>query len=372
MASLGRRILWTVLGILAIALAALAFALSHEEDCGPASALAPGAATMKAVVRRCYGPPEVLALEDVEKPVPAAGQVLVKVRAAALNPLDWHYMRAEPYLMRLETGFGAPKNPRLGVDFAGVVEAVGPGVTKYKPGDAVFGGRFGALAEYVTVAEDGNFARMPAVAGFEEAAGVNVAAVTALQALRDAAHVKPGQSVLINGASGGVGSFAVQIAKSMGAEVTGVSSTRNLELVRSLGADHVIDYTQADFTRGHRRYDVILDNVANRGVLEVRRVLEPHGRHVVIGGGGTDANPWFGAFALPLKGMVVSWFVEQDVGKFFLSHASSEDLAALAGLMQSGAIRTVIDRRYPLADVADAVRYLETGRARGKVIVTMP
>jgi NADPH:quinone reductase-like Zn-dependent oxidoreductase len=327
---------------------------------------------MKAVVRRCYGPPEVLALEDVEKPVPAAGQVLVKVRAAALNPLDWHYMRAEPYLIRLEAGIGAPKNPRLGVDFAGVVESVGPGVTKYKPGDAVFGGRFGALAEYLAVAEDGNVARMPANLGFEEAAGINVAAVTALQALRDAADVKPGRSVLINGASGGVGSFAVQIAKSMGAEVTGVSSTRNLELVRSLGADRVIDYTQADFTRDDRRYDVILDNVANRGVLEVRRVLEPHGRHVVIGGGGTDANPWFGAFALPLKGMFVSWFVEQDVGMFFLSHASSEDLAALAGLVQSGAVRTVIDRRYPLAEVADAMRYLETGRARGKVIVTIP
>lgn len=372
MPSLRRRILWSVLGVLALAILAFAYVLGHEKPCGPVAASAPAAATMKAVVRRCYGPPDVLAIEEVAKPVVADGQLLVKVRAAALNPLDWHYMRAEPYLMRVETGFGAPKDPRLGVDFAGVVEAVGPGVTKYRPGDAVFGGKFGALAEYVAVAEDGNIARMPTVASFEQAAGVNVAAVTALQALRDAADIRPGQSVLINGASGGVGSFAVQIAKSMGAEVTGVSSARNLELVRSLGADHVIDYTRADFTRGGRRYDVVLDNVANRGVLEVRRALEPQGRHVVIGGGGTDANPWFGAFSVPIKGMVVSWFVEEDVGMFFLSHASSDDLATLAGLMQSGAVTTVIDRRYPLAQTAEAMRYLETGRARGKVIVTMP
>ena len=371
MASLRRRILWSVLGVLALAVIALAYVLAHEKPCEPGAALAAEIVTMKAVVRRCYGPPEVLALEDVEKPTAAEDEVLVKVRAAGLNPLDWHYMRAEPYLMRLETGFGTPKSPRLGVDFAGVVESVGPGVTKYKPGDAVFGGKFGALAEFVAVAEDGSIARMPANVGFEEAAGVNVAAVTALQALRDRAGVKAGQSVLINGASGGVGSFAVQIAKSMGAEVTGVSSSRNLELVRSLGADHAIDYTKSDFTEGDRMYDVVIDNVANRSILEVRRVLAPHGKHLLIGGGGTDANPWFGAFTAPLKGMVVSWFVDQDIG-MFLSHGSGGDLAALAGLMEAGTLTTVIDRRYPLAQTAEAMRYLETGRARGKVIVTMP
>ena len=371
MASLPRRILWSLLGLVAIAIIVLAYTLGHEKPCEPGPAIAPGAVTMKAIVRRCYGPPEVLALEDVEKPVPANGQVLVKVRAAGLNPLDWHYMRGEPYLMRMESGFGAPASPRLGVDFAGVVEAVGQGVTKFKPGDAVFGGKFGALAEYVTVAEDGSIARMPAAAGFEQAAGVNVAAVTALQALRDRADVKAGQSVLINGASGGVGSFAVQIAKSMGATVTGVSSTRNLALVSSLGADHTIDYTEADFTEGDRRYDVVIDNVANRGILEVRRILSPQGKHLLIGGGGTDANPWYGAFMAPLRAMFVSWFVDQDIG-MFLSHGSGADLATLAGLMQSGSVRTVIDRRYPLADTADAMRYLETGRARGKVIVTMP
>jgi NADPH:quinone reductase-like Zn-dependent oxidoreductase len=369
--SLGRRILWSVLGAVALLLVAAAYVLSHERPCGPAATLAPGAATMKAVVRRCYGTPDVLAIEDVEKPVAAEGQVLVKVRAAGLNPLDWHYMRAEPYLMRVETGFGAPKNVRLGVDFAGVVEAAGAGVTRYAPGDAVFGGKFGALAEYVAVAEDASIARMPANVSFEQAAGANVAGVTALQALRDRAGVKAGQAVLVNGASGGVGSFAVQIAKSMGADVTGVSSTRNLELVRSLGADHLVDYTKADFTQGDRRYDVVMDNVANRGILEVRRVLKPQGKYLLIGGGGPDANPWFGPFAAPFRAMVVSWFVDQDLG-MFLSQGNGEDLAALARLMQSGAVRTVIDRRYPLAETAAAMRYLETGRARGKVIITMP
>ena len=371
MTSLRRRILWSVLAVLALAVVALAYALSHETACAPAPALAAGAATMKAVVRRCYGPPNVLALEDVEKPVPEDDQLLVRVRAAGINPLDWHYMRAKPYLMRLEAGFGTPKNPRLGVDFAGVVEAVGSGVTKYKPGDEVFGGKWGALAEYITIAEDGQLARKPANVSLEQAAGVNIAALTALQALRDRGGLKSGQSILINGASGGVGTFAVQIAKAMGAEVTGVCSTRNLELVRSLGADHVIDYTREDFTQGDRRYDVVLDNVGNRAVLEVRRVLEPQGKYLLIGGGGPDANPWVGPFIGPVKAMFVSWFVDQDMG-MFLSHGSGEDLATLAGMMQSGAVTPVVDRRYELAETAEAMRYLETGRARGKVIVTIP
>ncbi len=216
--------------------------------------------------------------KTIEKPTLEDDQVLVKVRAASINPLDWHYMRGTPYLMRMESGFGAPANPRLGVDFAGMVESVGAGVTQFKPGDEVFGGKFGALAEYVAVTEDGSIAAKPTNLSFEQAAAVNIAALTALQALRDRAGLKPGQKVLINGASGGVGTFAVQIAKSLGAEVTGVCSTRNVELVRSLGADHVIDYTKEDFTRGGRQYDVVLDNVANRGVLEVRRVLKPQGK----------------------------------------------------------------------------------------------
>jgi NADPH:quinone reductase-like Zn-dependent oxidoreductase len=371
MASLRRRIIGSILGVLALGIAAFAIALSHESPCGPAPALEPGAATMKAVVRRCYGGPEVLALETIGKPALPDDWLLVKVRAASVNPADWHFIRGEPYLIRLDFGFGAPKNPRVGIDFAGVVESVGKDVTKYRPGDEVFGGANGALGEYVTVAETGNVARKTAALSFEEAAAVNVAGLTSLQTLRDRAGLRPGQRILINGASGGVGTFAVQIAKSMGADVTAVCSTRNVELVRSLGADRVIDYTREDFTKGTARYDVIMDNVANRGILEMRRVLRPDGKLIIIGGGGPDASPWIGAFWAPLKAAVVSWFVDQDMG-IFLSHGSGADLAALAAMAEAGTLRPVIDRRYAFAETAEAMRYLETGRARGKVIVTLP
>ncbi|MGQ0429425.1 MAG: NAD(P)-dependent alcohol dehydrogenase [Gammaproteobacteria bacterium] len=325
---------------------------------------------MKAVVRRCYGPPDVLAFEEIEKPTPADNQLLVRVHAASVNPADWHYVRGEPYLMRLDAGFGAPKNPRVGIDFAGTVEAVGKNVTRYQPGDEVFGGGNGSLAEFIVIKEVGNLTRKPANISFEEAAAVNVGALTSLQALRDGGMVKPGQKVLINGSSGGVGTYAVQLAKWMGAEVTAVCSTRNVELVRSLGADHVIDYTQEDFTQGTERYDVVMDNVVNRPLLEIRRILKPQGKYLVIGGGGPDTDPWIGAFKAPVKAMVISWFVEQEM-KFFLSHGSAEDLGMLAGLLESGKIRSVIDRRYPLVEAAEAMRYLEAGRARGKVIVTV-
>lgn len=370
MATLRRRITLTVLAVLALAIAVFAYALSHESACEPAPALAPGTATMKAVVRRCYGPPEVLAVEMIEKPVPADDQLLVKVHAASVNPVDWHYVRGEPYIMRLGGGFGAPASPRVGTDFAGTVEAVGKDVTRFKPGDEVFGGRSGALAEYITITESGNLALKPAGISFEQAAAVNVAGLTALQTLRDRAALEPGQKVLVNGASGGVGTFAVQIAKSLGAEVTGVSSTRNLALVRSLGADHVIDYTRDDFTLEDTQYDVVMDNVANRGILEVRRVLKPEGKLILIGGGGPDANPWYGALKAPIKALFVSWFVDQDMG-MFVSHHSGEDLATLAKLMEEGKVLPVIDRTYPFAETVEAMTYLETGRARGKVVVVM-
>jgi len=371
MVSRRRRILGWVLGILVLSIAAFAWSLSHESACEPAPALAPGVATMKAVVRRCYGPPDVLAVEDVAMPVPADDQLLVKVRAASVNPADWHFVRGEPYIIRLGYGFGAPEDPRIGIDFAGTVVSVGKGVTKFRPGDEVFGGRTGALAEYLVILEGGNLARKPANVSFEQAAGVNVAGLTALQTLRDRAAVQPGQKVLINGASGGVGTFAVQIAQVLGAEVTGVSSGRNVELVRALGADHVIDYTREDFTRGATRFDVIMDNVVNRGILEMRRVLAPNGKLILIGGGGIDANPWYGAFKAPIKALFVSWFVDQDMA-MFISHHSGEDLATLAGWMEAGKVTPVIDRTFPFAEAAAAMRYLETGRARGKVIVTMP
>jgi NADPH:quinone reductase-like Zn-dependent oxidoreductase len=370
MARIIRRIAAGIGLLVAMGLAALAIALSYDSRCGAPPAIAEGATTMKAAVRRCYGPPDVLAVEDIERPVYADNQMLVKVHAAALNPLDWHELRGTPYIMRIGAGFGAPKVARLGIDFSGTVEAVGKKVTRYKPGDEIFGGRSGALAEYVAVTETGSIAHKPANITHEQAAGVYVAALTAIQTLRDRAAIQPGQKVLINGASGGVGTLAVQIAKALGAEVTGVCSTRNIELVRSLGADHVIDYTAEDFTQSGERYDVIMDNVANRPILDIRRVLAPHGKYLVIGGGGPEANPWIGALKAPIKAWFISLFVDQDLA-FFLSHASTADVVAVAGLIEEGKVVPVVDREYPLAQIEDAMRYLETGRARGKVVVTM-
>jgi NADPH:quinone reductase-like Zn-dependent oxidoreductase len=238
---------------------------------------------MKGIVHRCYGSPDVVRYEDLSKPTPMDDEVLVRVRAASVNPLDWHYLEGTPYLVRIDGGFGKPENPRLGVDFAGTVEAVGSKITRFKPGDAVFGGKFGAFAQYVTVREERAIAAKPDNISFEQAASAPIAALTALQALRDKGHIRAGQKVLINGASGGVGTFAVQIAKSLGAEVTGVCSTKNVDLVRSLGADHVIDYTREDFTKGAERYDLIVDNVGTHSVLEYKRVLKPAGLYVMIG-----------------------------------------------------------------------------------------
>src|SRR6187399_2603312 len=245
---------------------------------------------MKAIVYCDYGVAN-LKLEEIEKPAPSDDQILVKVRAASINPYDWHFVEGTPYLMRaMGVGLRKPKDTRLGVDFAGTVEAVGKNVTKFKPGDEVFGGRNGAFSEYVCVREPRAVAVKPPNITFEQAASVPIAAITALQGVRDKGKVQPGQKVLINGASGGVGTFAVQIAKSFGADVTGVCSTRNLDMVRSLGADHVIDYTKEDFTKGDQRYDVILDNVPNHSLSECRHVLNPTGKYVMIGGGGPNDN----------------------------------------------------------------------------------
>jgi NADPH:quinone reductase-like Zn-dependent oxidoreductase len=368
--TLGKKITTAILLLVAAAVAWLAFTLSHDAACGPAPALSRDAKLMKAVVRRCYGPPDVLRLEDIEKPTPADNQVLIRIRAAAVNPFDWHYMRGKPYLMRIDAGFGTPKNPRLGVDYSGTIEAVGSNVSRFKPGDDVFGGKFGALAEYVTAAEDGQIALKPANLTFEQAAAVNMAAITALQALRDRGKIQPGQKVLINGASGGVGTFAVQIAKSFGAEVTGVSSTRNVQMVRSIGADHVIDYTREDFTQGDQRYDVILDNIGNRPLLDIRRVLKPKGKYILIGGGGPDAGPWIGPLIGPIKALVLSRFVSQDMG-MMMAEVSQQDLAILSELLQAGKVTPVIDRSYKLSETAEAIRYLEEGHARGKVVIDL-
>ena len=323
---------------------------------------------VKAIVHCDYGLADVLKLENIEKPFAGEGQILVRVRAASVNPLDWHYMRGTPYVMRLSTGLRRPSEIRLGVDYAGTVEAIGPGVTRFKPGDEVFGARTGAFGEYVTAKADGSVALKPASLSFEQAAAAPVAAVTALQGLRQGG-AGPGKRVLINGASGGVGTFAVQIAKTQGAHVTGVCSTRNIELVRSLGADEVIDYTKQDYTNAGVKYDMILDNVGNHGILENRRALTPEGKFVLIGGGGPDNGHWIGPMINPVKALLISPFVSQDMG-MILAELTPEDLGVLAGLMQSGQVTPVIDRRYSLAEVPEAIRYLETGRARGKVIIT--
>ena len=366
------KLRYKILGALGVLVAAgalvLGYAMSHTLPCGPPAAPPAGATPMKAVVQRCYGPPEVLKYEESSKPVPGADEVLVHVHAASVNPLDWHYLEGTPYLVRMDRGFGKPQDPRLGVDFAGTIEAVGRDVRRLKVGDEVFGGKLGAFAEYLTVREERAVTTKPRNVTFEQAAAVPIAAVTALQALRDTGRLKAGQKVLINGASGGVGTFAVQIAKAYGAEVTGVCSTRNLELVRSLGADHVIDYTREDFTRGAERYDLIVDTVSTHSVLDYRRVMTAQGTYVLIGS--TEPGNWFGFFAKPLEGMLLSAFVGQHFD-MMLAELNRKDLATLADLMQSGKLTPVIDRRYPLSETAEALRYLEKGHARGKVVLTV-
>ncbi|MBP6682566.1 MAG: NAD(P)-dependent alcohol dehydrogenase [Halioglobus sp.] len=359
------RIAIGVLVALTLAIAFSALLISHTSPCEPSPALAGGTARMQAIVYRCYGPPEVLQYEEVESPVPAEDEVLVSVRSASVNPLDWHYMRGSPYLMRLGSGLGAPKVQGLGTDFAGTVEAVGRKVTRFKPGDEVFGGGDGSFAQQLVVRESGALAAKPANVSFEQAAAIPIAGVTALQALRDEGGIKPGMKVLINGASGGVGTFAVQLAKHFGAEVTGVSSTRNVELVRSLGADHVIDYTREDYTAGGRQYDLILDNVGNHSPWKNSKVMTADGTLVMIGGPGGD---WIGPLGNPLAALALSPFVDQEF-VVFMAQLNQQDLALLAELAQSGAVTPVIERRFPLAEVPAAISYSEEGRARGKIVI---
>ena len=359
------KILSGILIFLAIAVSSLGLILSHNTACEPAPVVSDEAELMKAIVYRCYGSPDVLKLEDVEKPTPADNEVLVKVHAASVNPYDWHFMRGSPYFMRLLAGLGAPDDPSMGVDFSGTVEAAGSKVTRFKPGDEVFGGRGGAFAEYVAVPEDRALALKPANMTFEQAASVPMAAITALQALRDNGKIEPGQKVLINGASGGVGTFAVQIAKSFGAEVTGVCSTRNVDMVRSIGADHVLDYTREDYTKSGQRYDLIIDNVGNHSLLANRRVLNPDGIFVIVGGSGGD---WLGPLMRPISALMLSPFVGQEFG-MLLAQMRQDDLATLGDLMRSGKMTPVIDRRYSLSEVPAAIQYSEEGHARGKIII---
>ena len=321
---------------------------------------------MKAITRSQYGGPDVLRIVDIKKPVPGDDEVLIKVRAASANPYDWHFITGLPYVARLIAGIRKPKTGWLGVDVAGEVEAVGRDVTQFKPGDAVFGTCRGSFAEYACTRESALVTK-PANVTFPEAAAVPVGAVTALQALRDRGRLQPGQKVLIHGAAGGVGTFAVQIAKSLGARVTAVCSTRNVEMVRSLGADHVIDYTRDDYTKSSERYDVIIDCIGNRSLRACCRVMTPRGTYVMVGG---PDGRWIGPFSRLFKALLLSPFVSQRL-VFVVTKSSQADLLTLHALMASGKVKPVIDTRYGLADTADAFRHLEQGHARGKIVITL-
>ena len=321
---------------------------------------------MKAIVYHEYGSPDVLKCEETEKPTAGDDEVLIRVRAASVNPLDWHLMRGEPYIIRAMTGLRNPKPTRPGVDLAGQIEAVGRNVTQFQPGDEVFGASSGAFAEYVCAGEKKLVLKPPNLT-FQQAASVPVAAISALQGLRDKGRIQPGQKVLINGAAGGVGTFAVQIAKSFGAHVTGVCSTRNVDLVRSIGADHVIDYTQEDFTQSGQRYDLVYDCVGNHSLSAFRRVMTSRGNYVMVGG---PAGRWIGPLDRALKALLLSPFVSQKLFMFVAS-INKEDLVVLKELIEAKKVTPVIDRCYTLSEVPEAIRYSEEGHSRGKVVITL-
>jgi NADPH:quinone reductase-like Zn-dependent oxidoreductase len=322
---------------------------------------------MKAIVYHSYGSPDVLKYEEVEKPTAGEDEVLIKVRAASVNPYDWHFIRGEPYLLRLMAGLQRPKESRLGVDVAGQVEAVGKSVTEFKSGDQVFGTCTGAFAEYARSSEPALIVK-PDNITFEQAASVPIAAYTALQGLRDKGHIQAAHRVLINGAAGGVGTFAVQIAKSFGAEVTGVCSARNVDLVRAIGADRVIDYTREDFTRNAQRYDLFFDCIGNHSLVACRRVLNPKG--IYVGAGGSAGRWMIGPIARLIETLVVWSFGSRKLVSF-IAKINKGDLTILSELMKAGKITPVIDRHYKLREVPEAIRYLEQGHARGKVVITL-
>jgi NADPH:quinone reductase-like Zn-dependent oxidoreductase len=323
---------------------------------------------MKAIVRDTYGSPDVLELREIERPVVDDDGVLIRVRAASVNAYDWHALRGHPYLVRMGDGLRRPKSGTSGVDLAGIVEAVGPNVTEFKPGDEVFGERGGAFAEYVCAKVD-SIARKPTNLTFEQAAAVPMAGFTALQGLRDKGRLQAGQRVLINGAAGGVGTFAVQIAKALGAHVTAVCSTRNVAMIRSIGADEVIDYTREDFTKSDQRYDLILDIASTRSLTACRHILKPDGTLVVVGAAKGNGR-FIGPMIRPVEAAVISRFVSQKLLPF-LAHRSKDDLIFLTGLIEAGKITPVIDRSYPLSKTPEAIRYLEAGHAQGKVVITL-
>ncbi|MFJ7777062.1 NAD(P)-dependent alcohol dehydrogenase [Streptomyces yangpuensis] len=323
---------------------------------------------MKAIVQDRYGPPDVLRLDELERPVPGPGEVLVRVHAAAVDQGVWHLMAGLPYALRPVFGLRAPRVRVPGMDLAGRVEAVGPGVTRVRPGDEVYGSCQGSFAEYACAKEDA-LAPKPANLGFEEAATVPVSAVTALKALRDAGRVRAGQSVLVLGASGGVGTYAVQVAKAFGAHVTGVCSGAKADLVRSIGADEVVDYTREDPVDGSRRYDLVLDIAGNRPLSRLRRALTARGTLVIVGG--EDGGRWTGGNERQLRALLLSPFVGQRLRPLTVMEQHHSDLRALTELIEAGSVTPVVDRTYPLAEVPDAIRHLRSGRVRGKIAIRL-
>ena len=355
-----------LLGTLVLGVTVLALVMSHTSECVPSPVPTGETTTMKAVVATCYGSPDVLQFADIEKPVPGDDEILIKVKVASVNPLDYHFMTGTPYILRLMAGVGAPDDHRIGSDFSGTVEAIGKDVTKFQVGQEVFGGGNGAFAEYLIKHQDTTGAVVkPGPVSHEQAASIPIAGITALQAVRDHGKIKPGDKVLINGASGGVGTLAVQIAKHYGADVTGVCSTRNVEMVRSLGADRVIDYKTDNYTQEPEQYDVILDMVGNHSISDNRNVLKPEGRMVMVGG---QKGNWIAPFLGSINSAMIGPFIDQQIGSM-LAEFNPEDLTMLADLIQSGELEVFIGSRFPLAETADAMRISGKQRARGKLII---
>ncbi|MCC6930389.1 MAG: NAD(P)-dependent alcohol dehydrogenase [Gemmatimonadaceae bacterium] len=351
--------------VVGVAWGAVSYVRSGNDCPQPGGARA--AVAMQAYVHCEYGPPSVLRLETLAKPAPNDSQVLVRVHAVSLNPADWHTMRGTPMIARPSMGWRVPSDIVAGTDFAGVVESVGRAVTRVQPGDTVFGAGNGSFAEFV-VARESRVMKKPRRITMEQAAAIPVAAITALQGVRDQGRVRAGQRVLVNGASGGVGTFAVQVAKSLGAVVTGVSSGRNVALVQSLGADRVIDYTKADFTTQPERYDAIIDMVGNHPLGALRQVLTPTGTYVMIGG---PSGRWLDPMPRAAATVIRSWFGRQPM-RFFIASFNEPDLRTLQALVDSGGVTPVVDRTYTFDQLPAAMAYLETGRARGKVVVSVP
>ncbi|QFU76783.1 NAD(P)-dependent alcohol dehydrogenase [Halioglobus maricola] len=362
-----KTILLSIFGLLLVAILALGFVISRTDDCPTPPVASTAKETATVITYQCYGGTEVLQQTVIEKPVPGPEEVLVKVHYAGVNPLDWHRMRGSPYIMRLSSGLGAPESHRIGADFAGTVEAVGETVSAFKRGDRVFGGKTGAFGSHIVINEGSAIAHVPDNVTLEQAGVIGIAGVTALQALVEHGQLEAGDTVLVNGASGGVGTFAVQIAKALGAQVTGVSSARNHETVLGLGASTMIDYKTTDYTDLPARYDLIIDMVGNHSPLANSGVLKPDGKLILVGGAKGD---WIGPLQGPIASIFSGPFMDQEAIVLF-AEMRKETLAELANLMKRGELTSIVGHRYPLTDIAEAMALSESSRAQGKISIAI-